>query len=137
MGRSLAPLPAKANPESARIQSGKQSQHIATFGLLCSSRLRPGFVRMVSSEVEKPDLRVFVLVDVGGRSLVIGNVVERHAGSLLPESIPYKRQTGAIESRPDFLDVVMIHQVRLAHGERIERNGQTKVPFPQAVPGPE
>src|ERR1700680_1179159 len=102
MGPSLAPLPAKANPESARIQPGKQSQRVATFGLLFSSRLRPGFVRMVASEVEKPDLRVFVLIDVGVRSLVIGNVVERHTGSLVPGGIPYKRPTGAVERRPDF-----------------------------------
>src|SRR6202049_3806265 len=96
MGRLLAPLPAKAHPESARIQSGKQSQHIATFGLLFSSRLRPGFVWMVASEVEKPDLRVFVLIDVGVRSLVIGNVVERHTGSLVPGGIPYKRDRKSV-----------------------------------------
>ena len=88
---------------------------------------------MVASEIEKPDLRIFVLIDVGVRSLIVGYMVERHTWSLLPESIPDERKACAVDLGPHFLDVVMIHQVRLAHGERIERNGQNSLQRAQAV----
>ena len=75
---------------------------------------------MVASEIEKPDLSILVLIDVGVRRLVIGNVVERHARSLPAQLIAYKSETGAIQRGPDFLDVVVIHYMRFSHGEWIE-----------------
>src|SRR4030081_1911157 len=86
--------------------------------------LLPGFVRMVAGEIKKFDLRVFVLVDVGVRRLVIGNVVKPHSRSLPPQLIAYERETGAIQGGPNFLDVVVIHDVGLTNSERIEGYGQ-------------
>src|ERR1700730_343645 len=100
-----------------------------------NSSLLPGFVRMVASEIEKFDLRVFVLVDVGVRSLVVGNVVKRHSGSLPPQLIAHERETGTIQGGPDFLDVVVIHYVRLTDGKRIEGYGQNALQCTETVLG--
>ena len=90
---------------------------------------------MVTSEIEKFDLRVFVLIDVGVRCPVIGNVVKRHSGSLPPQLVAHERETGAIQGGPNFLDVVMINDVGLTDGKWIEGHGQNALQCPEAVLG--
>src|ERR1700685_2706233 len=86
--------------------------------------LRPGLMRMVPSEIEKPDLSILVLVNIRIGRCVVWNVVKRHPRSLPSQLIPNESEAGAIQGRPHFLNVVMIHQVRSPKGERIECHGQ-------------
>jgi hypothetical protein len=79
---------------------------------------------MVASEIKKFDLGIFVLVDVGVRRLIVGNMVEGHPGSLPSQLIADERETGAIQGRPYFFDIIMIGQVWLPDGERIECDSQ-------------
>src|ERR1700675_2534163 len=92
---------------------------------------------MVASEIEKFDLRVFVLIDVGVMRLVIGNVVKGHSGSLPPQLIAHERETVAIQGGPNFLDVVMINDVGLTDGKWIEGHGQNALQRPETVLGDE
>src|SRR5712664_1377494 len=86
--------------------------------------LRSGLVRMITSEIKKPDLAVFILVDAGVGRFVIGNVVKRHSGSLPPQLIAYECETGSAQGGPHFFDVVMIHQMWFADRERVEGDRQ-------------
>src|SRR5439155_18304583 len=93
----------------------------------------PGFVRVVAGEIKKSYVRIFVLIDVGMWRLIIGNVIERRPGSLLAQLIADKSQAGAIKRRPDLFDIVVIDQVRLAHGEGIDGDSENTLQSAQAV----
>ena len=58
--------------------------------------LLPGLVGMVTTEIEKFHLRVFILVNVAVRSLVVRNVVEGHPRRLPTQLVPHKSQTGSV-----------------------------------------
>ena len=85
---------------------------------------------MVATEIKEFDLRVFVLVDIGVRSFVVGDVIEGHPRRLLAQFIAHEREAGALQGGPDFFDVVVIHNVRLAHCQRIDGDGQDTLQRP-------
>src|SRR5215831_16874445 len=101
--------------------------------LVSLSYLLSGFVRMIAREIEKTDFRIFVLIDVGVRRLVIGDVVERHPGCLPAKFIADKSKAGAFQGSPDLLNVVMIDDVRTAHRQRIERHDQHRFQGSEAI----
>ena len=90
---------------------------------------------MVASEVEKSDLRVFVLIDVGVRSLVVGYVVKRHAGSLLPESDSLRTQGSCRRERSTLPRCRHDPPGAASQGRGIDGHGQDTLQGAQAVCG--
>src|ERR1700739_535124 len=107
-----------ANVTADAIQKASVKRCIEKSLFPFSLDLFPGFVGMVACKIKKTDLRVFVLVDVAVGRLVVGDVVERHPGRLPPEFVADEGETRAVQRRPDFLDIVMIHNLRTPHGQR-------------------
>lgn len=79
------------NKSRSHLCAGTKSMHTGTPGTELRSRL----VRMITSEIKKSDLAVFVLIYFCVRRFVIGNVVKRHSGRLPPQLIAYERKTSS------------------------------------------
>src|SRR6266576_608652 len=92
-------------------------------------------MRMVATEIKEFDLRIFVLIDIGVRRLVIRDVIKSHPWRLFSQLIAYEREAGAIEGGPDFFNVIVIDNMRFPHGERVEGHGQNALQRAQAVCG--
>jgi hypothetical protein len=98
-----------------------------------SPALLTGLVRMIESEVKKLYLRVFVVIDVAMGSLIVGDVIEGHAGGLAAELVSNEGEAGSIEGGPDLLDIGVVGKMRLTDGERIHGNCQDTFQGGEAV----
>jgi len=90
---------------------------------------------MIAAEIKKLHLRVFALIDIGVRRFVVRDVVEGHSRSLLAQLISHERDAGALQRSPHLFNIIVVHHVRTANGERIQRYRQDRFERCQSIAG--